>query len=109
MGSPLLTEETQVQCTHGGLATVSSGDDKATAEGSAVLTVDDMHQVAGCAFMKGTEPSPCVRIQWQNPAQKVRAVGSAVLTSSSVGMCYAADGSPQGVAIVVATTRSTAL
>src|SRR5260370_51593 len=109
MGSPVLTNKTQVQCTHGGLAKVSSSDSKVKAERAARLTVSDQHQAAGCPFMKGPVPSPCIRIQWQNPSKKANAVGNAVLTSASIGMCFAGDGTPQGVAIVLPTTRSMAL
>jgi hypothetical protein len=109
MGSPVLTDKTQVQCPHGGLAKVIPSSTKAKAESGAVLTVSDQHLVSGCAFMKGPVPSPCIRVQWQNPSKKANAVGTAILTSASVGLCYAGDGTPQGPAVVIATTRSTAL
>jgi hypothetical protein len=97
MGSTVLTTASQIQCPHGGQATLMTANVKAKA-GTAMLLETDIHVVAGCSFVVGTVPSPCVQIQWNAGAVKVKAGGTAVLTTSSVGTCYGA--SPQGVASV---------
>jgi hypothetical protein len=65
-----------------------------------------MHVVAGCSFMIGTKPSPCMRIEWSAGASSVTAGGTAVLTQSSVGKCMSPEGAPQGVAMVSSTQQS---
>jgi len=97
MGSTILTIASQIQCPHGGQATLTTANAKAKA-GTAMLLETDVHVVAGCSFMVGNVPSPCLKIQWSAGAVKVKAGGTAVLTTSSVGTCSGA--SPQGVASV---------
>jgi len=101
----LLTTLTQVRCTHGGVFQVAAPRNQQTeAVQGLVLVESDVHTaMAPCAFMRGPQPSPCVRIEWQGGAVHVAAGGTAVLTRSSVGTCYAADGSPQGIAVVDGT------
>jgi Na+-translocating ferredoxin:NAD+ oxidoreductase RNF subunit RnfB len=104
MGSANLTTASQIQCPHGGQATLTTSNVNAKA-GAAMLLETDIHIVAGCSFCIGPNPSPCMQIQWSAGATKVKAGGTAVLTSSSVGKCYSAANVPQGVA-TVANTQS---
>ena len=97
-----LTTASQIQCPHGGQATLITTNVHAQA-GAAMLLESDVHVVAGCPFTIGTKYSPCVRIEWSAGATKVTAGGVAVLTSSSVGKCYSPESAPQGVALVVNT------
>jgi hypothetical protein len=90
MGSTILTTASQIQCPHGGMATLTTANANAKA-GTAMLVESDIHVVAGCSFVVGTVPSPCLTIQWSAGAVMV-------LTTSSIGTCYGA--SPQGVASV---------
>ena len=103
MGSANLTTASQIQCPHGGQATLTTANANAKAAGSAMLLETDIHIVSGCSFCIGPNPSPCVQIQWSAGATKVKAGGTAVLTSSSVGKCYSAANAPQGVAMVANT------
>lgn len=98
--SDVLTDQTQVQCSHSGTTTVQPSNTKVKAEGGYVLVESDIHMVSGCSFMKGEEPSPCVQIQWSAAAEKASINGQGVLTNDSVGQCIADDGSPQGVATI---------
>ena len=67
-----------------------------------ILLETDIHTVAGCAFMIGTKPSPCLRIEWKAGASKrPRPNSTAVLVESSVGLCYSPEGAPQGPATIV--------
>ncbi len=104
----VLTDATQVKCPHGGTATVSSGNTKVKDENGYVLVASDVHTVAGCAFMRGQQPSPCVQVKWQAAALKVGIDNQKALTLQSVGLCYAADNSPQGPAIKVGPKKSKA-
>jgi hypothetical protein len=67
------------------------------------LLQTDVHVVMGCPFTIGTKYSPCVRVEWQAPAMSSSANGVAPLVQSSVGICYGAEGAPQGIALVNST------
>jgi hypothetical protein len=101
MPGKVLTTGSQVKCPHGGSATLSTANAKASPASGKALLESDIHTVAGCAFTIGTKPSPCIRIQWSAGAAKLKATGTPVLVESSVGMCYSAEGAPQGTALVV--------
>jgi hypothetical protein len=95
----VLTTGSQVQCPHGGRATLMTANAKAGSPSGKALLESDVHIVAGCAFTIGPKPSPCVRIDWAAGAVKLSAGGTAVLLQSSVGTCYSPEGAPQGVAL----------
>ncbi len=99
----VLTSSSTVQCTHGGSASVSPSNTKVMADNAPILVESDVHMVAGCPFMIGNTPSPCVQIAWSAGAAKVTVNGTAVLVQSSVGQCKAGTGAVQGVAMIVNT------
>ncbi len=99
----VLTSASTIQCTHGGSASVVPSNTKVMADNSPMLVESDIHTVAGCPFMMGNVPSPCVQIAWSAGASKVSIDGTAVLVQSSVGQCKAATGAVQGTAIVANT------
>jgi hypothetical protein len=99
----LLTSASTMTCPHGGMITAVAGSVRAQA-GAPILRGSDTFVVAGCPFVMGTVPSPCVSVQWIATAQHVLHGGEPVLAEgSSVGLCLAATQAPQGVAMVVAT------
>jgi|KBSSwiStaDraftv2_1062776.scaffolds.fasta_scaffold05606_13 hypothetical protein len=107
----VLTTMSQIQCMHGALAQVlAPTQTAASATEGVVLVESDTHTViTPCPFMRGSDPSPCVLIEWSAGAGRVTASGDAVLTQSSIGTCRAADGSSQGAAIIGQTqTRASA-
>ncbi len=61
----------------------------------AVLSIKEVHAVAGCIFQVGTKPQPCVTIRVQ-PATRVfvNGVPAAILTPATLG--YSAEQAPQG-------------
>lgn len=101
MPGHVLTTGSQVKCPHGGSATLPTANAKAGAQSGQALLESDIHTVAGCPFMIGSKPSPCIRIQWSAGAVKLKAGGTPVLVESSVGACYSPESAPQGVASVV--------
>jgi hypothetical protein len=103
MGAPLLTTSSSAQCPHGGVVSFTTSNTRVRAAGAPVLLETDVHVVAGCAFTIGTKPSPCVRIQWTAASRSFKIGSIAALLQSSVGVCYSAEGAPQGVAIVNST------
>lgn len=103
MPAYVLTSSSTIQCTHGGSASVSPSNTKVMADNAPILVESDVHTVAGCPFMIGNTPSPCVQIAWSAGASKVSVNGTAVLLQSSVGQCKAGSGAVQGTAIVANT------
>lgn len=106
--SDVLTDRSDVKCVHQAKATAIPSQTKVKAEGGLVLVSSDVHLVAGCPFMKGTQPSPCVQITWSGEATKVKISGKGVLTNSSIGQCIAADQSKQGIAVISNTKKAKA-
>ena len=54
-------------CPHGGQVTAISADVRVLASGTPVTVMTDQFIVAGCAFVAGTVPQPCVLVQWTTP------------------------------------------
>ena len=68
-----------------------------------VLRSSDTFTVAGCPFVIGTVPSPCVSVQWVQTASRVQAGGDFVLNQASVGLCLGATQAPQGSVLIIQT------
>ena len=103
MAGPALTATSTLLCPHGGQVTIVPANTRAMAGGAPIATAADTFVVAGCAFtLPGPVPSPCVRVQWVMPAQRVTA-GAPSLDAGCAGLCLAATGAPQGPVSIVAT------
>jgi len=98
MASAILQMGCTIQCPHGGQATVVPGNMKVKVDGAYALLPSDTFIIAGCSFMIGTVPSPCLTIQWSAEATKVKINGTGPLLESSIGLCKGA--APQGPASV---------
>jgi hypothetical protein len=103
MAGNVLTTASTVMCTHGGQATLSTSNSKVLVQGAPALLETDVHPVVGCPFTIGPKYSPCVRIEWSAGATQVTANGTPVLTRSSIGKCFGAEGAVQGVATITNT------
>ena len=104
----LLTTDTRMRCPHAGTVTATPGQFKAKAGGALVVRAGDQFVIAGCTFLIGNTPHPCVRVTWSSPALKSTASGDAPLNTSSVGMCVAADEARQGAVIIDSTQAKVA-
>ncbi len=96
----VVTTASQVQCMHGGMAMLVTANSVLMAGGMPALLETDMPIIAGCSFVVGTVPSPCMTIQWSGVATKLTVNGAGVVLISSVGSCNNAAGAPQGVATI---------
>jgi hypothetical protein len=99
---PVVTTASQVQCMHGGVATLVTSNSILKADGAPVLVATDMPMVVGCPFVVGTVPSPCLSIQWAGAAVSLSVNGAGVVHVNSIGSCLNAAGAPQGVATISA-------
>jgi hypothetical protein len=103
MPGPLFQVGAVAMCPHGGQVTAISADARVLASGTPVCLVSDTFVVAGCAFMVGPQPQPCVLVQWTVPTVETLVMGQPAITATSVGICIAANGVPGGPAIVAST------
>ncbi len=101
MPAPILDMGCTIMCPHGATATVTPSNTKVKVGGNYAILFSDTMVISGCPFqLPGPTPSPCIRIQWSNQAIKTKINGTPVLLMTSIGICMAATGSPQGPAIV---------
>ena len=100
----ILTIDAQLMCPHGGTVSLSSTQSSVQVAGGLVLRPIDVFIVAGCAFtLPPAVPSPCVSVQWEAESVVTMVGGAGVLTTDSVGLCLAADQTPQGSVIIAET------
>jgi hypothetical protein len=102
----LLTTAAVMTCPHGGTVQGTPSSQKALAGGAPVLTASDLFVIAGCPFVLGPAPHPCVSVQWVQPAARSTKGGNPTLTMESVGMCVAADQAVQGTVLIASTQQS---
>lgn len=100
MAVPICTTSSTIQCPHGGMAMLLTSNSVMQVQGAFALLETDVHPVVGCPFTLGTVYHPCVRIRWSAGATQTKVNGIPVLLQTSLGLCYAADQAPQGVALI---------
>jgi len=88
-------------CPHGGQVSVISSNTRVTVSGQPVATIGDQFMIAGCSFVVGTVPQPCLQVQWLVPATRVTVNGQPVILQTSSGLCQGA--APQGPPNVIVT------
>jgi hypothetical protein len=103
MGTPLLTRDARLMCPHGGQVTLISTDIRAKAQNGQIMQQADTGIVAGCPFMVGPKPQPCVTVRWMVGSLRVRVNGQAALLRNSVALCFSAEQIPQGAPQVLLT------
>jgi hypothetical protein len=105
MAGYFLTTTSVLLCPHGGTVVPSTTDTRVRAEGNPVLRSTDTFTIAGCPYVLGTTPYPCVRVQWDVHAERHTSQSDPSLTVDSVGFCLSADGGTQGT-VVISSTQS---
>ena len=100
MPAPVLQLGCTIQCPHGGMVNAVTANAKVKADGAFALLSSDTFVVAGCPFMVGTKPQPCLTLQWTGEARSFKVDGTSVLLQTSFGLCKSAEGMVQGVALV---------
>jgi len=99
----LLTVTSILQCPHGGSVSAVTTNAVAAAGGGDIVRASDTFLIAGCPFtLPGPPPvpHPCMTVQWVTSALMNSVLGDDVLTENSVGVCLAADQTPQGLVMV---------
>jgi hypothetical protein len=90
-------------CPHGGQVTTVPGAPRVLVGGQPAATMSDTYLVAGCAFMVGTKPQPCVKVQWLAPAMRVLIGGQPAILRTSAALCQSADQIPGGPPSIAST------
>ena len=102
----LLNLSSVMMCPHGGTVSVIPSNTQVMAAGDPCILATDTYLVAGCPFVVGVVPHPCVQVQWVQPDTASQVNGSYTLSEASVGMCIAADAAVQGAVLIVMTQPS---
>jgi hypothetical protein len=83
------------------MASVVNTNTRVKVGGNFALLSTDAYTVAGCPFtLPGPKLQPCVTIQWQAEARRVKVAGGPVLLQTSIGLCKSAEQVVQGTALV---------
>jgi hypothetical protein len=100
MPGPLAHIGNVTLCPHGIPAQTIPTNARVLVSGQPVTLLSDTNIIAGCPFVVGVVPMPCIRIQWLTPAVRVLIMGQPPLLQTSVGISFSAQGSPNGPPIV---------
>lgn len=87
-----------VICAHGGQAQPAAPNPRVKVGGQPIVTQTTTYTVAGCPFVVGTVPSPCLTAQWVVAATRVKAGGMPVLLQDSQAIC-APNGTPLNILV----------
>jgi len=82
-----------VMCMHAGQAQATVPNPRVKVAGQPTVQQPNPWTVAGCPFMTGTNPMPCVTAQWITAATRVRSGGMPLLLQDSQAIC-APNGTP---------------
>lgn len=92
-----------MMCPHGGTVQCMTSNTRVSAASDFVLRQSDTFLIAGCPFVIGTAPHPCVQVQWVVPVAQSQTQGDFNLNETSVGLCVAADQAVQGTVLINST------
>jgi hypothetical protein len=99
----MLTTASVMMCPHGGMVQAIPSSTAVQFGGAPVVTAADTFMIAGCPFMIVLVPSPCLTVQWIQPATQSQVGSNPTLTEASVGLCLAATQAPQGPVMISST------
>lgn len=90
-------------CPHGGQVSAVTSNTRVLFGGAPAVTQSDTFTVAGCVFMVGTKPQPCVSARWLVVATRVQVTGQPLVIQGGTGLCFSAEQAPQGPPTTVST------
>jgi len=92
-----------MMCPHGGIVQSMTANARVSAASDFVLRQSDTFLIAGCPFLIGLVPHPCVQVQWVVAAAQSQTQSDFNLNEASVGLCVAADLAVQGMVLISST------
>ncbi len=96
MPGPIAHMNNVAICPHGGQLQDIPTNARVLVNGQPVALFTDQSIIAGCAFVVGGVPQPCLRVQWLVPSTRVFVMGQPVLLQPSTGLCLGPTQAPQG-------------
>jgi len=102
----LLNTSSIMMCPHGGTVSAITSNTQVMAAGDPLVRASDTFMIAGCPFVLGIVPHPCMQVQWVQPDTMSQAVSDFTLSEQSVGLCVAADMAVQGTVLITFTQPS---
>jgi hypothetical protein len=100
MPGKLLHQGATVLCQHGGQAQATVPNPRVKVSGQPTVQQPNPWTVAGCPFVSGTNPMPCVTAQWTSAATRVKSGGMPLLLKDSQATCV-----PNGTGVNVVVTQ----
>jgi hypothetical protein len=103
MPGPVLQVGGVTICPHGGQVSAITSNTRVVVGGTQAVTQADTYPIAGCVFVVGPKPQPCLTAQWIVVATRVTVMGQPVVIQGGTGLCLSAEQAPQGPPTVVST------
>src|SRR6266446_2441760 len=104
MAGNTLNINSSLQCPHGGTVQIISANVRVKVDNAFAALATDQFLIAGCPFIIGLVPSPCITVQWILTDLRSKVNSTPTLSQSSVGLCLNAMQVPQGP-VVIANTQ----
>jgi hypothetical protein len=96
----VLHQGATVLCLHGGQAQATVPNPRVKVASQVTVQQPNPWTVAGCPFMTGTNPMPCVTAQWTTGATRVKSGSMPLLLQDSMAVC-----APNGTGVNIVLTQ----
>lgn len=96
----ILHQGATVLCQHAGSAQATVPNPRVKVGGQMSVQQPNPWTIAGCPFMTGTNPMPCVTAQWITAATRVKSGGMPLLLQDSQAVCV-----PNGTGVNIVVTQ----
>jgi len=96
----LLDQSATVLCMHGGQAQGTVPNPRVKISGQATMQQPNPWTIAGCPFVTGGSPMPCVTAQWTSAATRVKSGRMPLLLQDSQAVCV-----PNGTGVNIVVTQ----
>jgi hypothetical protein len=97
----LLHAGATVLCAHGGQAQPTAPNSRVLVSGQPTVVQPIPYTIAGCPFVSGTNPLPCVIAQWVTAATRITSNGMPLLLLDSQAIC-----TPNGTPLLIIATQT---
>ena len=99
----ILHQGATVMCAHAGQAQPTAPNPRVLVSGQPIVMQPSPYVIAGCPFVTGSNPLPCVTAQWVTAAIRVTSNGMPVLLIDSQAIC-----TPNGTPLIISVTQTRA-
>lgn len=100
MPGPVLHTGAIATCPHGGMLSIVVASPRVLVSGMPAAVCTDQGLVAGCVFVVGTKPQPCVTTRWIGGATRVTSNGQPLLLNPTGALCLSVEQIPGGPPII---------